>query len=221
MPGVKVCPICCSVPFKMAGSLIQCEKCTDFYKHNPDQAGECTSCGRHHGSRGSFLPSRTPSGGGGGGPDGYGLDEDPEGDPESVAGAIRAQTQVFKESLHVQLEAISRLGQVTSGDLKASRDDKEKATEIYPTSSGAAIKLLRTATNFGGTETVGNTLVGRALAQEWVNTANLDLFGFKDDMNPLKARALSTLELGMGEDPDTQKLLDCCGVGCGDFRTVY
>ena len=143
------------------------------------------------------MPSCAPSGGEGGDPGGYGPDDDPEDDPESVAGAIRAQTQVFKDSLHVHFEAISHIGQVISGDLKASWDDKEKATEVYPTSSGAAIKLLCTAANFGGTETVGDTLVGRSLAQEWMNTANLDLFGFKDDMNPLKVRALSTLELGM------------------------
>ena len=137
-----------------------------------------------------------------------------------MAAAIRAQTQFLKESLHVQHDAFSRLGHTLSRDVKASREDKEKATEVYPTSSGAAIKLLRTAANYGGTEAVGDTLVGRALAQEWMNTANLDLFGFKDDMTPLKARALSMLELDMGEDRETQKLLDCGGVGYGDFRTV-
>ena len=220
LPGVKTCPICRSVPFKVAGTLVQCASCTEFYRHDPDRAGECTVCGHQHGSRGSEWSPGTPFNAGGGDQGGYGADEGLEADPGSVAAAIRAQTLAFKESLHVQYDAFSRLGQTISGDLKAAREDKEKATEVYPTSSGAAIKLLRTAANHGGTEAVGDGLVGRPLAQEWMNTANLDFFTFKDDMTPLKARALSTLELGMAEDPETQKLVDCGGVGYGDFRTV-
>ena len=220
MPGVKTCPICRSVLFKVPGTLVQCDVCADFYRHDPGWAGECTLCGHQHGSQGSCRPPYTPPGGGRRDLGGYSLDGELEEDPESVAAAIRAQTQFLRESLHVQHDAFSRLGQTISGDLKASREDKEKATDVYPTSSGAAVNLLRSAANYGGTEAVGDTLVGRPLAQEWMNTANMDLFGFKDDMTSLKARALSTLELGMGEDRESQKLLDCGGVGYGDFRTV-
>ena len=39
LPGVKTCPICRSVPFKVAGTLVQCASCTEFYRHDPDRAG--------------------------------------------------------------------------------------------------------------------------------------------------------------------------------------
>ena len=97
MPGVKVCPICRSAPFKMAG----CERCTDFYRHDPDRAGECTSCGHQHGSRGSSLPSRTPSGGVGGDPGGYGPGDDPEYDLELVA--VQRSTLKHRSSKRVSM----------------------------------------------------------------------------------------------------------------------
>ena len=104
---------------------LQCDGCTEFYRHNPDRAGECTLCGHQHGSRGSGWSPGTPSRGGGDDLGSYGADEDLEADPGSVAAAIRAQTQAFKEGLHVQFDAFSRLGQTISGDLKAAREDKE------------------------------------------------------------------------------------------------